>query len=644
MEENIVPMNGNFFQLVLCLTVALLTALQTAYAQQVNIDGKTNLIQNGGAEAGPAGTDLKTAITNIPNWVITGSPTVLSYGLAGYVLLSDPAPPDHGFQYFASTVDRTSTLTQTIDVSSAATTIANGNIKYTVSAYLGSVVNNGDGVPVEVEVDFKNTNGQILSSAAPLGPYAGLNRPGMSLQQQIGLVPAQTAMITVTLTITNVLGAADSLSLVLGPLGTTPVLGTNLVVNGGAEAGPNAPDASTALYVPGWSTSNGTSVCPYGGTGWIQLSDPGPADRGVSLFCTNEDGSTMYQDIDVSPSATLIDSGQVMYQVSAWLGGLGGATGTTVTYLFFDWNSKQLAATAELGPVRAGGRGLFETSHQDVLPPGTRRVRLLVTFPAYFWMADNIEFTLIAPSGPPVINAGGIISASAFGGSPAIAPGTLIEIYGSNLSSKTEGWGSSFMNGVAPVSLDGVTVSVGGTPAFINYVSPGQVNALTASDTPISSGFVDITLMNSSGTSDPLAIYVNATQPGLLAPPTPTYLIAGKQYVAATLPDTTVAGVPSHPAVPGDILTIYGIGFGPVSDNVSAGTIPTQGDQLSTPLQFFFGSTLATLTYSGLAPGLAGLYQFDVVVPDVAPNNAMPISINLGSVIGSQKLYIAVGK
>jgi uncharacterized protein (TIGR03437 family) len=61
-------------------------------------------------------------------------------------------------------------------------------------------------------------------------------------------------------------------------------------------------------------------------------------------------------------------------------------------------------------------------------------------------------------------------------------------------------------------------------------------------------------------------------------------------------------------------------------------------------LQFFFGSTLATLTYSGLAPGLAGLYQFDVVVPDVAPNNAMPISINLGSVIGSQKLYIAVGK
>jgi uncharacterized protein (TIGR03437 family) len=48
------------------------------------------------------------------------------------------------------------------------------------------------------------------------------------------------------------------------------------------------------------------------------------------------------------------------------------------------------------------------------------------------------------------------------------------------------------------------------------------------------------------------------------------------------------------------------------------------------------------VTYYGLAPSFTGLYQFDVTVPNVAANNAEPISITLGGVKGSQTLYIAV--
>ena len=59
-----------------------------------------NLIQNGGAEDGSAGTSA-TNIVAIPRWTRTGNATVLPYDLTGLVQLRDPAPKDHGFNYFS---------------------------------------------------------------------------------------------------------------------------------------------------------------------------------------------------------------------------------------------------------------------------------------------------------------------------------------------------------------------------------------------------------------------------------------------------------------------------------------------------------------------------------------------------------------
>jgi uncharacterized protein (TIGR03437 family) len=195
--------------------------------------------------------------------------------------------------------------------------------------------------------------------------------------------------------------------------------------------------------------------------------------------------------------------------------------------------------------------------------------------------------------------------------------------------------------------LGAVSVSVGGTPAYIDYISPGQVNALVPSNAP--TGPVEISVTNSNGTSDGFPIYVNPTQPGLLAPP--TFTVNNKQYVAAlfsdgqtfALPQNAISGVASHPALVGDTLIIYGVGFGPVTGGFTAGTVVTAQNSLTTPLQIFFGSTQATLSYSGLAPSFTGLYQFNVVVPSVGANAALPITFSLGGVKGSQTLYIAVG-
>jgi len=272
-----------------------------------------------------------------------------------------------------------------------------------------------------------------------------------------------------------------------------------------------------------------------------------------------------------------------------------------------------------------------------------------LSFPNNLYTADDIAFTLAGPGGPPVITPGGIVSASAFGGFAAIAPGSWIEIYGNDLtaSAALQWSGSNFTNGVGPTQLGDVTVSIGGKAAFIDYISPSQVNALVPSNAPV--GPVEITVTNSVGASANFPIYVDQTQPGFLAPS--SFMISGKQYVAAlftdgqtfALPQSAIPGVPSHPANVGDTLIIYGVGFGPVTGGFTAGTIVTAQNATTAPVQIFFNNTTVTPSYSGLAPSFTGLYQFNVVVPSVGANGAMPISFTLGGVKGTQTLYIAVG-
>ena len=62
-----------------------------------------------------------------------------------------------------------------------------------------------------------------------------------------------------------------------------------------------------------------------------------------------------------------------------------------------------------------------------------------------------------------------------FGASASVAPGSWIEIYGTNMAGDTRSWGSADFNGSdAPTSLDFVSVTVGGQPAYVAYMSPGM--------------------------------------------------------------------------------------------------------------------------------------------------------------------------
>src|ERR1700678_3220574 len=79
------------------------------------------------------------------------------------------------------------------------------------------------------------------------------------------------------------------------------------------------------------------------------------------------------------------------------------------------------------------------------------------------------------------------------------------------------GWGGSDFNGVnAPTSLDGTSVTIGGQAAFIDYISPGQVNAQVPSN--VGTGTQQVVVKTANGSSTASNVTVKATQPGLLAP------------------------------------------------------------------------------------------------------------------------------
>jgi uncharacterized protein (TIGR03437 family) len=182
-------------------------------------------------------------------------------------------------------------------------------------------------------------------------------------------------------------------------------------------------------------------------------------------------------------------------------------------------------------------------------------------------------FLAVPSSGaPPVIRPlRGVISASGYGGFDTIAPGSWIEIYGSNLAKTTRAWQSPDFNGnTAPTSLDGVRVTINGRRAVVAYISPGHVNALAPGS--LTASMAQVTVENGGETSSGYPVKVAASRPGMLAyaqDVATTYALAiYPDYQTFAIPASrqpSVPPIPTRPAKAGDVLVLYGVGFGAVT-------------------------------------------------------------------------------
>jgi uncharacterized protein (TIGR03437 family) len=248
----------------------------------------------------------------------------------------------------------------------------------------------------------------------------------------------------------------------------------------------------------------------------------------------------------------------------------------------------------------------------------------------------------------PVINLGGIVTATDYGGFKNISPATFVEIYGLNLATTPSlDWSNAFNGSQAPTTLGGTTATVGGLPAYVELASPHQVNLLVPSGVAL--GQQQVVVSTVGGSSVATTVTVNAIAPGILAPP--VFKFAAGQYAFALFPDNRTyvlppgvapANLPIARAKPGDVIILYGLGFGPVSPNLTAGTLVEQSNQLFS-FQAAFAGVQATVQFAGLVQTYTGLYQFNIVVPNVPANDATPFTFSINGTAGTQSLLMPIG-
>lgn len=250
----------------------------------------------------------------------------------------------------------------------------------------------------------------------------------------------------------------------------------------------------------------------------------------------------------------------------------------------------------------------------------------------------------------PIISANGIVSASAFGGAAAAAAGSYIEIYGNNLADTTRDWSGAFTGDgkAAPTSLDEVSVTVNGVPAFVNFVNPSQVNVQVPEGIPTGVA-IPVVVTRKGLASDAGTITIREFAGGILAPP--SFKFGDRQYAAAIHANTgkfvsngALAGIESAPAEKGETILLYGVGFGAVTPNSPslAGRVAEGLTSLTNPVTIRIGDADAPIAYQGLAPGFVGLYQFNFTVPPNAASGDQPLVITQGGQPIGQQLFISI--
>ncbi len=174
------------------------------------------------------------------------------------------------------------------------------------------------------------------------------------------------------------------------------------------------------------------------------------------------------------------------------------------------------------------------------------------------------ELTLSIANGPrvtvvalsrPAFSAGSVVNAASF--VPGISPGSIATLFGTNLSD--------------------ASVSINNTPATVFFTNNRQVNFLVPGNVPEGSAQVSVT--TSIGSTGAIDVPVTAISPGLFA------------------------------AVNrGTYTEIYGTGLGPLN-----------AKRTTNQPQVTIGSSQAEVLYSGVAPGLPGLYQINATIPGGTP-------------------------
>lgn len=293
-------------------------------------------------------------------------------------------------------------------------------------------------------------------------------------------------------------------------------------------------------------------------------------------------------------------------------------SGTTVlsnfvTQIFFDEtiNNSVLTASAY---SRTTGRDT--TNASDNIYRVANQTRMLAATTGDNTSGYTATITVgaefqVPAAAAPAIATGGV--GNAVSGAAGVCSGSWISIYGTSFATAARALTTAdLVDEKIPTTLGGVSVQINGKAAFVQYVSPTQVNVLAPADSSL--GTVSVTVTNSSGTSDAASATMAAVLPGLS---TLSNYVRAIRYPDGAIVNGTGAeesGYTTSAAIgQGDIVALYGTGFGPTSANLADGLVFTGAYPTANAVTVTIGGTAAEVLWSGLVG--PGLYQLNVRVP-----------------------------
>jgi uncharacterized protein (TIGR03437 family) len=262
----------------------------------------------------------------------------------------------------------------------------------------------------------------------------------------------------------------------------------------------------------------------------------------------------------------------------------------------------------------------------------------------------------------PTVFSGGVINNASYAKGQAVAPGSVVSIFGSGLAAAT----LSFDSVPLSATLGSTTVLFNGEPAPLYFVGAdvqgsapnlyGQVNAVLPWDLSIS-GAVNVTVKSGSFTSAPVPVLVGAVAPGIYSIPSGAgYAVAfnnvynGNTDAALAAPTNANLGYPSHPAKAGDVLTVYATGLGAVGLSASGPSSPPAPGAASLDATRYtlvvptvlIGGTPVQPIFSGLTPQFVGINQVNFIVPSGITGNSIPIQLVAGGITSTNQVVIAI--
>jgi uncharacterized protein (TIGR03437 family) len=282
--------------------------------------------------------------------------------------------------------------------------------------------------------------------------------------------------------------------------------------------------------------------------------------------------------------------------------------------------------------VHIGG-GVWEATWT----PQTEQASTSLVFLAVFARGTFIQaggdrrIGVVAAASRPILFAESVTDAASYQSGAAVAPGSLVTLFGANLNTAEVAAGGIPL----PRQLGDLDVRIGTQTIPLLYAGPGQVNAQIPFDVPAETE-LQLEVRRGSNAATPQRIVISKARPAIF---TVDQSGSGQGHIYKTLSDGTTRLATGGDGVrAGDTIIVYANGLGETTPAVLAGTAAPSEPLASAanPVSLEIGKVSATVVFAGLVPGLTGVFQLNAVVPaGVPPGEAVEVLLRSAGQVSS---------